>query len=57
MNHGGYQRAILGRNPPLIDDEGYEVDSDDDEEQILEALKNAAEFNPHANIRLEGGYY
>lgn len=53
MNHAGYQRAIISRNPPLIDDEGYEIDSDDDEEQILDAMNNAAEFNPYTNIRLE----
>ncbi|KAI1424039.1 RXT2-like protein [Xylaria sp. FL1777] len=53
VNHAGYQRAIISRNPPLIDDEGYEIDSDDDEEHILDAMNNAAEFNPYANIRLE----
>ncbi|KAI1436211.1 RXT2-like protein [Xylaria sp. CBS 124048] len=53
VNHAGYQRAIISRNPPLIDDEGYEVDSDDDEEHILDAMNNAAEFNPYANIRIE----
>ncbi|KAI0515026.1 RXT2-like protein [Xylaria bambusicola] len=53
VNHAGYQRAIISRNPPLIDDEGYEIDSDDDEEQILDAMNNAAEFNPYTNIRLE----
>ncbi|KAJ2984396.1 hypothetical protein NUW58_g6081 [Xylaria curta] len=53
VNHAGYQRAIISRNPPLIDDEGYVIDSDDDEENILDAMNNAAEFNPYANIRLE----
>ncbi|KAI0441895.1 RXT2-like protein [Xylaria telfairii] len=53
VNHAGYQRAIICRNPPLIDNEGYEIDSDDDEENILDAIANATEFNPHANIRLE----
>ncbi|KAI0450925.1 RXT2-like protein [Xylaria acuta] len=53
VNHAGYQRAIICRNPPLIDDEGYEIDSDDDEENILDAIANATEFNPHASIRLE----
>ncbi|KAI0553839.1 RXT2-like protein [Xylaria curta] len=53
VNHAGYERAIICRNPPLIDNEGYEIDSDDDEENILDAIADAAEFNPHANIRLE----
>ncbi|KAI0396566.1 hypothetical protein F5Y17DRAFT_418698 [Xylariaceae sp. FL0594] len=53
VNHAGYQRAIISRNPPLLDDEGYEIDSDDDEEQIADAMSTAAEFNPYANIRLE----
>jgi hypothetical protein len=56
VNHAGYQRAIISRNPPLIDDEGYEIDSDDDEEHILDAINSAAEFNPYANIRLESVY-
>ncbi|ORY61198.1 RXT2-like protein [Pseudomassariella vexata] len=53
VNHAGYQRAIINRNPPLIDDEGYELDSDDDEERVREAMEDAAEFNPYARIRLE----
>ncbi|KAI0973249.1 RXT2-like protein [Xylaria arbuscula] len=53
VNHAGYQRTIISRNPPLIDDEGYEIDSDDDDEHILDAMNNATEFNPYANIRLE----
>ncbi|KAI0407170.1 RXT2-like protein [Xylaria palmicola] len=53
VNYAGYQRAIISRNPPLIDDEGYEVDSDDDEAHILDAMNNATEFNPYANMRLE----
>ena len=53
MDHAGHQRAIISRNPPLIDDEGYEVDSDDDDDQIQEALDTVAEFNPYANVRLE----
>ncbi|RYP64183.1 hypothetical protein DL771_008874 [Monosporascus sp. 5C6A] len=53
VNHAGYERAIISRNPPLVDDEGYELDSDDDEAQIQEALDTAAEFNPYANVRLE----
>ncbi|KAI1810515.1 hypothetical protein GGS20DRAFT_178608 [Poronia punctata] len=53
VNHAGYQRAIISRNPPLLDDEGYEIDSDDDEEQIADAMNSAAEFNPYSNIRLE----
>ncbi|KAI1141591.1 RXT2-like protein [Hypoxylon sp. FL0543] len=53
VNHAGYQRAIISRNPVLIDDEGYEVDSDDDQEYIQDVAEAAAEFNPYANVRLE----
>ncbi|KAI0022879.1 RXT2-like protein [Xylariomycetidae sp. FL0641] len=53
VNHAGFQRAIISRNPPLVDDEGYEIDSDDDEEHIQEVVESAAEFNPYANIQLE----
>ncbi|KAI0849806.1 RXT2-like protein [Daldinia vernicosa] len=53
VNHAGYQRAIISRNPVLIDDEGYQIDSDDDQEYIQDVADAAAEFNPYANVRLE----
>lgn len=53
VEHAGYQRAIIHRNPPLIDDEGYGVDSDDDEERIQEAMAEAAEMDPYSSINLE----
>ncbi|KAI1095650.1 RXT2-like protein [Rostrohypoxylon terebratum] len=53
VNHAGYQRAIISRNPILIDDEGYEIDSDDDQDYIQDVADTAAEFNPYANVRLE----
>jgi hypothetical protein len=52
--HAGYQRTIIHRNPPLIDEEGYDIDSDDDEEQVQEAVASAMEENPYSSIRLEG---
>ncbi|KAI1337022.1 hypothetical protein F5Y15DRAFT_167124 [Xylariaceae sp. FL0016] len=53
VNHAGHKRAIISRNPPLVDEEGYEIDSDDDEGHIQDVANAAAEFNPYANIRLE----
>jgi hypothetical protein len=53
VEHAGYQRAIIHRNPPLIDDEGYGVDSDDDEERVQEAIAEAAEADPYSSINLE----
>ncbi|KAJ4293809.1 hypothetical protein N0V88_005320 [Collariella sp. IMI 366227] len=49
----GYQRAIINRNPPLIDEEGYDIESDDDEEQVQEAVASAMEDNPYSSIRIE----
>jgi hypothetical protein len=37
----------------LVDDEGYEIDSDDDPDRIEDAVAAAAEFDPYANLRLE----
>ncbi|KAK4147565.1 uncharacterized protein C8A04DRAFT_8973 [Dichotomopilus funicola] len=51
--HAGYHRSIIHRNPPLIDEDGYDIESDDDEEQVQEALASALEENPYANVRLE----
>ncbi|KAI1486808.1 RXT2-like protein [Biscogniauxia mediterranea] len=53
VNHAGYRRAIISRNPPVIDDEGYELDSEDDEEHYHDVAGALAEFNPYANVRLE----
>ncbi|KAL2132934.1 hypothetical protein VTI74DRAFT_3155 [Chaetomium olivicolor] len=49
----GYQRAIINRNPPLIDEDGYDIESDDDEGQVQAALASAMEDNPYSSIRLE----
>ena len=53
VEYAGTRRDILNRNPPLIDDDGYEVDSEDDDGRVQDALANAAELNPYAGIRLE----
>lgn len=50
----GYQRAIINRNPPLVDEDGYDIESDDDEEQVQEAIAAAMEENPYSSVRLEG---
>ncbi|KAI5866213.1 RXT2-like protein [Durotheca rogersii] len=53
VNHAGHHRAIISRNPVLVDDEGFEVESGDEEEYIRDVTDAAAEFNPYANVRLE----
>lgn len=54
--HAGYQRAIINHNPPLIDEDGYDIDSDDDEDQVQEAIASAVEANPYSSVRLERGF-
>lgn len=51
--HAGFRRAIISRNPPLIDEEGYDIDSDDDEERVQAAIADAEEENPYSSIHLE----
>ncbi|CAG8950642.1 hypothetical protein HYFRA_00002851 [Hymenoscyphus fraxineus] len=53
VEHGGYYRETISRNPPLIDEDGFEVDSDDDDERAQAAIAAAAEFNPYAGIKIE----
>ncbi|KAH7019276.1 RXT2-like protein [Ilyonectria destructans] len=53
VEYAGLRRPILHRNPPLIDDEGYEIESDDDDDHLQEAEALASELNPYANIQLE----
>ncbi|GAO14584.1 uncharacterized protein UV8b_05350 [Ustilaginoidea virens] len=53
VDYAGMQRNVLHRNPPLVDDEGYEILSDDDDQRVGDAELAAAELNPYSNIRLE----
>ena len=54
MDHAGYARYIVERNPPRRDYEGNELgDSEGDEE--ADAL--AADENPYSGIKLEGRVY
>ncbi|KAJ9317266.1 hypothetical protein DTO271D3_2556 [Paecilomyces variotii] len=50
IEHAGYRRYILQRNPPRYDSEGDELDEDDVDS---EADAAAAEENPFAEIALE----
>ena len=52
IEHAGYQRSILQRNPPRYDPDGDVVeleDEYDDDEDLLETLDE----NPYAEIQLE----
>ncbi|KAJ4393289.1 hypothetical protein N0V93_002497 [Gnomoniopsis smithogilvyi] len=53
VEHAGYRRSIISRNPPLVDEDGYDIDSDDDEERVQDAIAVAAESDPYSTIRLE----
>ncbi|KAL1886393.1 hypothetical protein Plec18167_000323 [Paecilomyces lecythidis] len=50
VDHAGYKRYILQRNPPRYDSEGDELDDDDVDS---EADAAAAEENPFAEVALE----
>jgi hypothetical protein len=51
IEHAGYHRSILQRNPPRYDVDGdlVEVDDEYDEEDDVEAV----EENPYGDIQLE----
>ncbi|OAQ73853.1 rxt2-like protein [Pochonia chlamydosporia 170] len=53
VDYAGVRRNILYRNPPLVDDEGYEILSDDDDDRVEDAELAAAELNPYSNILLD----
>ncbi|OAA51879.1 RXT2-lik [Metarhizium rileyi] len=53
VDYAGVRRKILYRNPPLVDDEGYEITSDDDDDRVGDAELAAAELNPYSSIRLD----
>lgn len=50
IEHAGHERYIISRNPPRLDEDGYELDDDEVDE---EADAAAAESNPYAEIKLE----
>jgi hypothetical protein len=54
VEYGGARREILNRKAPLVDDDGYALESDDDDEQIQQAAATAAQFDPYAHIRIDG---
>lgn len=51
IEHAGFHRNILQRNPKRYDEDGDELEDDDVDE---EADARAADENPYAEIRLEG---
>jgi len=57
IDHAGYRRAIISRNLPLYDDDGYEIDSEEDDDRIQDLLEEAAEFDPYATVHLESESY
>lgn len=44
---------MISRNPPLIDEDGYSIDSDDDDQHVQDAVAAAAEADPYSSIHLE----
>ena len=50
IEHAGYRRNILRRNPKRYDANGEELEDDDEDE---DADAQAAEENPYAGIQLE----
>ncbi|KAL1624413.1 hypothetical protein SLS56_007817 [Neofusicoccum ribis] len=50
IEHAGYRRHIIARNPPLIDEDGDEIEEVDDDESVDGSV---AEDNPYGDIRLE----
>ena len=50
IEHAGYSRNILRRNPKRYDEDGEELEDDDEDG---EADARAAEENPYAEIQLE----
>lgn len=51
--HAGFERDIISVNPPLLDEDGYEIDSADDDEVVEEAIAEAAEIDPYSRISIE----
>lgn len=52
IEHAGYRRYILQRNPPKFDFDGDIIEPGDEEEEDDDL--STVEENPYADIRLEG---
>lgn len=52
--HAGFQREIISQNAKLYDEEGFEIDSEDDDDRAQAAIANAAESDPYTGVRIEG---
>ena len=52
--HAGYEREIISHRPRVYDDDGYEIDSEDDDEGAQAARAAAAEFYPYSEVKIEG---
>ncbi|KAF2145472.1 uncharacterized protein K452DRAFT_283823 [Aplosporella prunicola CBS 121167] len=50
VEHAGYQRRIVARNPPRIDEDGDEIEGYDSDESLEGSV---AEDNPYGEIHLE----
>ena len=50
IEHAGYRRNILRRNPKRYDEDGEELEDEDEDE---EADARAAEENPYADVKIE----
>jgi len=54
VDYAGTRRNIISRNPPFVDDDGFEVYSEDEmDERFQDALANAIDTNPYANVHIE----
>ncbi|KAK7535761.1 RXT2-like protein [Phyllosticta citribraziliensis] len=51
IEHAGYERHIISRNPPLIDEDGDEIEPDLDDDDSIDG--SLADENPYGDIRLE----
>lgn len=54
VSYNDYDREILSERPPLYDDDGYEMSSEDDEDGEAQAAAN--EFYPYNDVKIEGSY-
>ncbi|KKA29844.1 hypothetical protein TD95_000425 [Thielaviopsis punctulata] len=54
VEYAGVCREIISENPPRVDDDGYEVESDEENtERLEEAAANSALENPYSDVVLE----
>lgn len=56
IDHAGYTRTIIHRNPPVVDSDGSEIEPEGLDDEVL-ANAHDSDENPWAGVKIEGQFW